>query len=50
MDNLGYLAAALTLVWVGAALYLFRLSALRRDLERRIKAVETRLATTRVEP
>ena len=50
MDNLGYLAAALTLVWIGAALYLLRLSALRRDLEARIKAVEGRLGSPRVEP
>ncbi len=49
MDNLGYLAAALALVWFGAALYLVRLSVLRRDLETRIRSLEQRSASSRVD-
>ncbi len=39
-ERMIYLFLAFLLVWAGAALYLWRLSSLRADLERRVRRLE----------
>lgn len=43
MNSLFYLFAAYMIIWVGILFYTFRISGKNRDLEKRIKAVESKI-------
>lgn len=43
MNDLIYLFAALAFVWAGVLVYLFRMAALRKGLQRRIDSIQERL-------
>lgn len=43
MNGLWYLFAAYTIIWVGVLLYVFRLVGKNRELERKLKVLESEI-------